>query len=164
MKSRFLIIIFSATIISSLIGCAAPPAHQMLTSFNAEELAPYLQKGTAKLTGQAFLKTNGGDIKYGAGNEIILIPNTTYSKELLGTGGGAVSPPPDPRWRGSFVKTISDGSGNFEFVDLPAGDYHLETNITWKVPGRYGMTTTGDTVKKAFNLKSGEKLKIILTE
>lgn len=152
-------IVFSVTI---LLGCAAPQPYRLQSSFSEAEMALYLQGGTASISGQAFMKTAGGDVKYGAGNTITLIPGTKYSHEILANLPRVMTPPIDPRWRKTFIATVADGTGNFEFSGLAPGEYYLETTITWKLPDRM-QTETGGVVRKVLTLKSGEKMKFMLT-
>jgi hypothetical protein len=76
------------------VSCYSAPRTEMprLVPFNEDEYLPYAGDGDATITGQAFLKTRGGDVKYGAGNTIFMNPVTSYSTEwmdraILGGGG-----------------------------------------------------------------------------
>ena len=52
-------------------------------SYSEAEYAPFIGRGTASLRGQAFLKTKGGDVKKGAGNEIYLMPATDFGRQRV---------------------------------------------------------------------------------
>ena len=144
-------------------GCT--PKYQMKTPFNENDFAAFEQKGTSTITGQAFLKTRGGEVRYGAGETVTLIPETPYTRELW---NAFMTPTKitnlDNRWSSHNKEALADGNGNFEFNNLPAGSYFLECDVYWEVPGQYGMQRTGDTVKKQIKIEDGEKVKVILTD
>jgi hypothetical protein len=51
------------------------------TVYNPAELARYSKTVTGKIVGQAFLKTLGGNVKYGAGDIVWLHPATALTTE-----------------------------------------------------------------------------------
>jgi hypothetical protein len=78
MRARILI-----TVVSFLLAsCAAPVASRQVV-FNEAEFARYADSGNGSVIGQAFLKTRGGEVRYGAGNEVVLIPVTSYTTEHI---------------------------------------------------------------------------------
>jgi hypothetical protein len=161
--------------------------------FSTEELRPYSKPGKSSVSGQAFLRTRGGDIRIGAGCEVQLFPTTDYIthyisqheqlEQLQATPGfwrfmGDTSPvteeariayrawtiarsiePLDVR-EVPFQKTaIADANGNFEFRDLPAGEYTLTCTITWQV----GSETSGGLIVKSLKVEAGEAAKVMMT-
>jgi hypothetical protein len=144
-------------------GCVIP-LKQHLVSFNENDFIPYLSKGNSKIIGQAFLKTRGGDVKYGAGNEIVLVPFTPYTEERYNNIviNNIRMEQPDNRYFKYRRTTRADGQGNFEFTDIPSGEYILICNIYWEVGGRYSQTTGGIAHAKIF-INPGETMKTILT-
>lgn len=114
-----------------------------------------MRPGHAIIRGQAFSKTVGGDVKYGAGNQILVIPNTSYVSECLGiikmpyvqTDCADKMVP-----LGRFV--VADGEGRFEITDLSPGQYSISTIIMWGVPGRFGVEQTGGMVNIVVDVKS----------
>jgi hypothetical protein len=87
------------TVLILLPSCAEPPApkpaapkpaapkirwYRMIMSFRESEMEPYRKHGTASITGQAFHKTQGGEIRSAAGIEIILMPGTSFFREFFG--------------------------------------------------------------------------------
>lgn len=160
------LLIFS--IIAIATGCATAPSHnkthQMITAFNESEFLPYAAYGSGTIQGQAFLKTRGGDVRYGAGNTVSLIPVNAYSKEVWQAsllGEVAVK---DPRWIKYVRECVADGSGNFEFTKIPAGEYYLECPIFWEVPGPNGLFRSGAVVKSQIRIGDMEVLKVVLTQ
>ncbi len=181
MKRIFLLIL--SIILLTIFACTPPPERKKLvfkkyeTAFNEADFLPFSGAGTGKVIGQAFLKTRGGDIKYGAGNEVYLIPWTPYTAEIYfkNIQNRGISPlerdhmeQPDQRYFKYRRTTIADGVGNFEFDNIPPGEYLLETSIYWEVPQLYGrhgyMRTTGGAVDARISVKANETIKVILTK
>lgn len=150
----------SVGMLALLTGCATfPPIPQRVAAdpqapFDAAALQAGMRPGHAIVRGQAFAKTVGGDVKYGAGNEIELMPMTAYVADcdlLLSAGAisgcaGKIAP---------YVRrVIADGEGRFEFDDIAPGKYLVETVITWGVPGPYGIEQTGGAVRATAEVQS----------
>lgn len=138
--------------------------------FDRNAFADYTRKGSGKITGQAFLKTKGGDIKVGAGNTVRLLPATTWVESATLVAGdfgsflAALTPASRAKVDSIDRECEADASGNFEFTDLPDGEYLLETNITWEIPGVYGSTTTGGRVTRYVAVRDGKPVRVMLTE
>jgi len=163
--NRLVQISFILIIVTSLSSCIAPRTYQMITPFDEKEFAPYTGDGNSTIQGQAFLKTRSGEVRYAAGNTVTLIPATSYSKELWQASlRGELLSNKDPRWDNYVRKVIADGFGNFEFKNIPVGNYYIECPIFWEVPGQYGLQTTGAVVKKEINALPNQTLKLILTQ
>jgi hypothetical protein len=153
-----------------LMTCAvAPPNKQpplpRQVAFKPEEHAPYQAQGTSSVYGQAFLKTRGGDVKYGAGNEVLLLPATSYAKEfwdITMKTGRRLKPEMDDDFRKYIKETTADGEGRFKFESLPTGDYYVVSYIEWEVPGAKGPQKTGGWVGAKVTVKEGEKAEPIL--
>lgn len=148
-----------------LNGCASRTV-QISRSFQESEFIPYQKQGDGSINGQVFLKTRGGEIKYGAGNTVTLIPDTPYTREIWNyMSRDELLVGIDGRWLNYVKETTADANGNFEFKNLPAGSYFLKCPVFWEVPNSsYGLTTTGSVVKKSIKLSNGEAIKIVLTE
>lgn len=150
-----------------LSACAATPV-KMTIPFDEKAFAFSLQQGTGVIYGQAFLKTQGGDVKLGAGNQVELVPLTPYIRERLakGTIAGQNIEPRDPRVKAYARTTVADAGGNFEFTDIPAGEYVLYCVIQWMAPSAYSMTgvmATGGTAYATVKVAEGQRVKVILT-
>jgi hypothetical protein len=150
--------------ILALAGCAVPQQPR-LAKYNAVEYAPYAGVGTAKITGQAFAKTVGGDVKFAAGNRVWLYPVTSMTIEWYQTAfeQGKPMQAGDQRMMQHSKMVLADGSGNFEFARLPAGNYYLVSQISWGVPTGYFVTQTGAAVHKKVHVNDGESIRVILT-
>ena len=143
----------------------------LAANFDSAVADKYLSTGTGKITGQAFLKTRGGDVRLGAGNTVTLVPNDSWTQQAQKLLRSSTPIERLPAAQKEYLlRTMrdvkADAQGNFEFANLPAGEYLLYTIITWEVPSGYrygGMETTGGKVEAAESLKDGETLRVILT-
>lgn len=159
-------LIVSISIALAVTACVAPPQTQkMNVAFDAGQFISFMGQGTSTVTGQAFLKTRGGDVKVGAGNQVELVPITPYIQERLdrATIKNEKLEPRDPGVLKFVRTTVADAGGNFEFKNVPAGKYAIYCEITWMVPGPYGGTTTGGIAYSVVTLKDGESTKAIVT-
>lgn len=153
--------------VAMFAGCqTVEPIERM--SFPEAEYTVLPATGTARIEGQAFLKTIGGDVKTAAGNAVYLNPVTSYSEQWYAsyvTGRPLDPAEPDPRLSKYIRETTADGEGRFEFADVPAGEYFVTTRVVWGVPtGSYGtISQQGGTVTKRISIKEGEVIKIIIT-
>lgn len=160
----FLIFLISSFLF--LIGCVSAPKApvKMVTPFIESDYACYLKPGTGSIYGEAFLKTVGGEPKYGVGAPVLLFPGTAYYAEYLRhLAEGRQVADLDPRCKKYVRRTTADAQGYFEFNNLPPGDYILLSEVKWGIPTRYGIRTTGGDVLKPVSLGKGEKLKVMLT-
>lgn len=128
--------------ILALLACVTVPRvpPTPLVAFNPDEAKWAEGTGTAIIEGQAFLKTRGGDVKYGAGNNVYLVPNTPHSFDWFTriTGGqGANAPTVDPRLEPLVKRTMSSGDGRFKFENVPSGPYLVVTTVTWQTATGY---------------------------
>jgi hypothetical protein len=143
-------------------GCVTQ--HQMTTPFDESEFQSFVGKGTATITGQAFLKTVGGEVRYGAGDPVILTPVTPYTTEALLAERSLRLPQTDPRLLKYLHTVIADGSGNFEFQDIPPGDYYIKCAIVWVVPDQNGIIEqTGGVAYAETHIGDGETVKVVVT-
>lgn len=129
----------------SLTSCASP--YTIKTSFNPEEVQWSLKSGTSTIKGQGFLRTVGGDIKTCAGYPVDIVPYSKYSAEIHDANengklrSGIAN---KDSAQASFKKiTQCDAQGNFEFTDLPAGQWFAETLVKWQVSNGYYMENQG---------------------
>jgi hypothetical protein len=149
-------------IVLLLAGCAATGVkHQRLQSFDESEYAPYSQKGTAVIEGQAFMRTAGGDVKYAAGSIVAMNPVTTYSREWWDTAvvKGQNMAEADSRANDYHWSTTADGEGRFSFENLPAGEYYIACGVSWKVSS---YRTSGGAIGAQVKVSDGEHVRVIL--
>ena len=148
------------------------------SSADAEELANYTDEGPNTIKGQVFLKTRGGEVRYGAGNVVKLLPITAYGKEIenLKQSQSYVKVIGiDPRYESAARETVTDGSANFEFQGLPDGEYLVSSKVTWEVPCvpinsydlscamKGGTNKEGGVIEKTVTVSDGQERTIMLT-
>lgn len=144
---------------------------QRQATFDPSEHIPYKAQGTASLSGEAFLRTRGGDVRYAAGREVLLVPATSYGKEYIEKDLLAAhrekTPPLDWQMHETIRSTQADSTGRFSFAGLPSGDYIVFTTIFWEVPqySRYGSysSSSGGPVWQPVTVRDGEQKVLILT-
>ena len=122
--------------------------------------------GTGIVTGQVFLRTRIGEVRYGAGSEVMLNPVTSYSRFWYETGyqGSRNLAPPDIRQDKYIITTQADGNGNFRFENVPPGDYYLTSDVIWQVPiGNYMSSQQGGYISEPITVENGKEVKKMLT-
>ena len=72
---RHVLLVLSLSLLAACTISAPPPPYPTVAGDPAE-YAPFLEEGTGVVSGQAFMKTRGGDVKLGAGNTVTLDPIT----------------------------------------------------------------------------------------
>lgn len=148
-----------------LFGCIQSP-DKIMSSLNENELALYLKKGTASIVGQAYRKTKGREVKYGAGVFIYLMPVCSYTSEFIkGVSTGQRDETIDHRLNAYIRKTVGDAEGRFEFLNLPAGSYYVFTVINWEGGAGYkgSLERTSGVIYRPVSVSEGEKVKVIVT-
>lgn len=164
MLKRSKAIVVAVLVLGVLSGCAQQRTVS-LGAFPEAEYKALAKEGTGVVKGQIFLKTVGGDVKYGAGVEVSLIPVTSYSAPAWQAyQAGAKLTTPDPRVREYSILTQSDGTGNFEFRDVPPGRYYVGGEVIWQIPTQLGLSRQGGWVMNQVTAKNGFESKVIVTK
>lgn len=157
-----------------LAGCQTPTSPTFSTvprlPWPEAEYARLEKAGRNEVSGQAFLKTRGGDVKTCAGEKVTLSPVTTHSTQFFDIvvmgrherfqelGGTA-----DPRIFEYLKQTTADASGRFRLYDVPPGEYYLYTVVTWEAPTGTGLQRQGGWVGMRVTVKDGERNEFVLT-
>src|SRR4051794_4753231 len=109
-----------------LQACAAKPKARQ-GAVNESEFLPYAGTGSSAIQGQAFLKTRAGEVRFGAGNAVYMVPATNFTREwydravVAGENLAAADPDANSKIATYERHTTADGNGNFEFRNIPAG-------------------------------------------
>lgn len=129
------------------------------------------ERGTARVEGQAFAKTAGGELRYAAGNIIGIRPDTLYVRDGLEfnsykrAGVNVVTSNPNLGFLKEYVRTtIGDGDGRFIFDDLPAGKYIVTGTITWHAFDQGRFVEQRIEVVGNADVKEGETARVIVTD
>ncbi len=114
-----------------LTGCATEKP-EMHSQFDAEQVKPYLGTGPNTLTGQAFLRQDGGGIVTCAGRGVLLLPDTPYFREVIDLfAHGKIAA--EPNMTAFSKQGQCDAQGNFKFDKVPNGMWLVLAEVTWEV-------------------------------
>jgi len=137
-------------------------------AFDEAAYAAYRAPGTGTVTGQAFLKTRGGEVRYAAGDEVYLNPATDYEAARIfkllrarfvdPTGKPVWTPAPGENWKTPQRTTTADAEGRFKFEGLPPGKYFVSSNVTWDT----GQGMTGGWVIQEVTASPGQSVNVIV--
>ena len=168
MKAAKITLFVTAVFTSGCIPQQRGTPFQAPTSQQAGELAKFMNPGTSTIQGQAFMKTRGGSVIYGAGSRVYLVPNTGYT-----TSRGSFDVTSDPALSKYTRQTKADATGNFEFLKIPEGKYIVISEVTWDVPSfttlQSGQVISqsdmqGGTVQSNVEVGPGQTVKAVLTD
>ena len=150
-------------------GCAArqepmpkygPPFVTMRTKFDYSEHESYAKPGENGIRGQAFLRQEGDSVTTCRGNRVLLLPATSYFREMFWHMIAARSEPnppetPYPSLKNMIRRTECDAQGNFSFSEIPDGTWFVLTQVNAK-PDRMLITE--------MTLSNGETTEVLLTD
>lgn len=158
-------------LIAGLAGCATS-SFEVVTPFDVNEVAYINERGSATVTGQAFLRQRGGGVVTCAGTEVVLIPAGKYAiewayKSFGSTAGGYMDiltlkqfQNADPRFKSYSRTTICDAEGDFEFRGVANGSYYVKSTVSWYA-GRY--VYEGGTILKRIWISGGHSQRVLLS-
>ena len=143
-----------------IISASSDTASQ--ATFPENQYQTLEKNGKTEVTGQAFLKTRGGDVKYAAGNKVFLEPATPFAKEYYKNQSHYPYPLTTHNVKAAAYTrdTTADAQGRFTFKNIPTGEYFIVTSVTWEVAGKI----QGGTLIKLINVKNESSLNFILSE
>ena len=156
---RLLILLIAGLVSTSCASSLVERQAQFLES----EYAPYVGEGTARICGVAYIKTQKGEFKYGAGNETYLNPVTSYSTEWYTESviSGRNLTKANPKVLAYNRATRADSDGRFCFENIPSGDYYLNCPVVWR--NGPNSTLTGGMAYAQVTVKDGETVNAVLT-
>ncbi|KQY83718.1 hypothetical protein [Pelomonas sp. Root1444] len=153
----------------TIAGCARQqvyPSFMQPTERDEAAYGTYTTKGTATLAGQAFLVQRGGGVVKAAGRTVTLDPATTIGHDWYRKAGRIFAfrhlMPGSPAFRQARRSVTADGDGRFKFVDLPAGEYYVRSEVTWEI-GNYNPTQ-GGVVATLVKVREGAAQEVVLSE
>jgi len=129
--------------------------------FNVEAVNWFTTKGQGTIKGIAKFKSKSGELRYGKDFRIELMPYCLYSEERLGhiyrkkksgfvhVEDGIPKFTPDPEGYHETIKVMCNEAGEFEFSELPAGEYYIIAFMLWD--------NTGGGIMRRLTLSEGEE-------
>jgi hypothetical protein len=123
--------------------------------------------GTAVVSGQAFMKTGGGEVKTAAGRDVLLNPVTSYSNQWYEVAYIQRKPiaKADSTLSKYVLRQTADAEGRFTFRNVPSGDYYVVAPVYWDEPGGNGGSPVhqGGLIAKRISVAEGDTLHVVLT-
>lgn len=153
-------------VLALVISCKSDYSKQekepikIINKFNDNEVKWFKTKGNASIKGIAKFKSKNGVLKYGDKFRLELMPYCLYTEERLNKiyknnnsgyvyiEDGIPSFTPDPKAYHETIKVMCNNKGEFEFNNLPKGDYYLIAFMLWD--------ETGGGIMSHFSLSDGE--------
>jgi len=153
--------LFAIAMALSLAGCVSP--EPMVTTLDPASLEYIRETGTASIEAQAFARQRGGGVVTAAGEEVLLIPATPYTRELTAKMVAGTAPPDAAAPIRSFKRTtIADADGRFTSSNLKAGSYLILALVRWEVPSQYGAIPQGGPMRREVTVAEGEHASVIM--
>lgn len=144
-------------VIAMALAFALPACAE--TSFSDEDFAAYRGDGSASLEGEAFVKTENGEVRNCSGESVFLAPYTPFDMDVITAFFFHIdlalkkAGPAAPYWRESSC----DSQGKFTFEDIPEGTWIAITIVRWGNSGRViGGHSEGGQLAKKIDLRSGK--------
>ena len=163
-----------------LTSCASvAPAPRFLAeptvAFNPDDVAWAAKSGENTISGNALMRTVGGDAKTCAGLPVELIPEAPYARERITIIFGNLNegyfptsyltaPNPDPEYYRTVRRTVCDAQGNFLFEGIPSGSYYLTASVVWQIPMQYAAMVQGGQLMQRVSVTGGETKRVVLTK
>lgn len=147
-----------------LAGCVQQPPMEYYSGFPAMTYSELPKSGTGTVTGQVFMRTIGGDVKYGAGSPVLLLQDTEYMRQFYNAAmENKRAPQIDTRAISAGFKAQANGSGEFTFNNVPPGDYFVASEVRWGAPTRYGISNQGGPVIVTTTVSDGSVSTVMVT-
>lgn len=110
----------------------SPPRFvKMQAKLDYSEHEPYAQPGENSISGQALLKQQAN--RTCSGNRVLLLPATSYFREMIGhmVAGSEPKPPatPYPSLKNMIRRAQCDEQGKFLFSGIPDGAWFILTQV-----------------------------------
>ena len=124
----------AALLLAALSPLGGGCGHLRAQTFSEPDMAPYRQRGSGRIVGDAWWITPNGEKRLPAGAEVVLTPDTPYLREELTYYilSQRRFPQLDPQ--AVQIHRRCDEYGHFEFSDLPAGYYFVSAVYKWQRP------------------------------
>jgi len=119
----------------------------VVNEYDSKEVSWFKTRGDGTIKGIAKFKSKSGDIRFGEEFRIELMPSCLYTEERLNkiynsknsgyvyVEDGIPKFTPDPEGYHDTIKTMCNKNGEFEFNNLPSGDYYVIAFMLWEETG-----------------------------
>ncbi|MBU3562839.1 hypothetical protein [Polynucleobacter sp. Tro8-14-1] len=162
-------LLIAFTTVTILSACAQMQTVNIATPFDAKEASVINQVGKNTITGSALIKRNDGQTVTCSGEEVNLIPYTTYANTRILALYGNSSKGINTYNRPTFVPDVAEyktmqkhtqcnAQGFFSFKNVADGDYFVVTAVRWTV----NYATQGGSLMRRVAVKGGETAEIVL--
>ena len=145
-------------------ACAVRQPVQMQTKFDYSEHKPYMEPGENGIKGQGFLRQKGGGVVTCAASEVIMVPATSFFREMMTHFRAGKNPQIegtiDPAFKPIIKQTQCDAQGNFFFANVPNGQWLVLTQVSWAV----GYARQGGVLMREVALSNNQTAQVLLTE
>jgi len=145
----------------------------IVSAFDVEEAAYIHQTGDGAVEGHIFVRLWSGQEVPCTGKPVLLVPQTTLSRErmahLYGTAQEAglrrhVRNPvkleaPDPKYWDYMRQTPCEGAGSFRFAGVSDGDYFVVGSVSWKETNGWVAVT----LMQPIQVRGGKQVHVVLT-
>lgn len=163
---------FVLPIALALVASACAREIVSTVPFNSDEVSFIRKTGNAEISGQAFMRQNGGGVVTCAGQVVQLIPAGKYARERftgiygnemggkIGVLQSASQNGLDPQYLTMTKSESCDAEGDFVFNNIAAGSYYVITAVTWTVGNQ--IIPEGGALAKLVDIKDGQKVRVLL--
>ena len=151
--------------LAALAGCINKGV-DLKTPFNPQEASYILQPGEGSIKGRAAV-TQNGQVLIAIGQEVQLIPITAYAIERMQAIYGnsniqreninIIFTNPDPNYEAYKRRTRADFQGNFEFNNVPDGNYYVATAVL-----KGGGSTDFIAIRKRVSVIGGNEQMVLI--
>lgn len=176
---RYSTIIAAGLAAAAVASCATLPASPpipLVSSYDPSEQV--IRTGNNSISGNAVLRTVGGEVRTCAGYPVTLVPVTAYATErftaIYGNAQSGYVPlsqgktfsPANPHYENEAGRTETcDSQGNFAFSGIADGSYYIVTMVVWGVPqSAYYTEQQGGPLFQRVDVSGGETKRIVLTK
>lgn len=145
------------------VGCGIT-TRPMTNNFVLGQYSSFQKSGTASLSGQAFMRQQGGNVVRCSGEEVVLVPATAFFREILQMGRERAKPENLEALKAEYApvarRTRCDADGKFKFDNLPPATWIVQTQVRWIV----GSVPQGGTLAVETTTTAGQEVSVLLTD
>ncbi|QDZ11036.1 hypothetical protein [Devosia ginsengisoli] len=148
-------------------ACTSLGAPVVLTASFDPHVASFInESGSARISGQAFVRRNSGKLLRAVGTDVFLVPRTPYADERIAAiygdykqqRWGVWMPDADPLYEQYMRKTIASSGGSFSFNHVADGEYYVVAMI--HLPSDYSFHEFP--VIERVSVQGGESVRLVM--